>query len=91
MSRTITTTKERTPSSEFRDKLLGLINDHEKRKDIELIDGDRFIEELSRQFRKIGQFERLLYKHENEDLLASSINMDKKTRELYDIIDLLRN
>lgn len=86
LSRTITTTKERTPSSKFREELLGLINDHEKRKDMELIDDDRFIEELSRQFRNIGQFERLLYKHENEDLLESSINMDKKTREMYDIM-----
>ena len=45
MSRTAVTTKEETPSVEFRDKLLGLINDQGIRNDIARIDGDKFIEE----------------------------------------------
>ena len=44
MSRTAVTTKEETPSIEFRDKLIELINDQETRNDIARLDGGKFIE-----------------------------------------------
>ena len=62
MSRTVAVTKQHIPRSEFKDKLLDLINDDDSRNVIASKDGDKFIEELSKQFRKIGLFEKLLFK-----------------------------
>lgn len=77
MSRTAVTTKEETASIEFRDKLIELINDQEIRNDIARLDGDKFIEELSRQFRREGQFQKLLYTHRIDNSFLHSINMDE--------------
>ena len=89
MSRTAVTTKEETASIEFRDKLLELINDQEIKNSIARIDGDKFIEELSRQFRREGQFQKLLYTHRNDNFFLHSINMDEETRMAYDRMCLI--
>ena len=84
MSKIVTTTRYEISDTEFRDKLLELIEDQVKRDEIALMEDDRFVEELARQFRRIQQFEKLLYRHKNDDISTLSINMDKETRLTYD-------
>ena len=84
MSRIVSLIKEQTPGSGFRNKLLELIQDHEKGNDIELFGGDEFIEELARQFREMGQFEKLLYVHKDENCFVSTISMDEETKITFD-------
>jgi tetratricopeptide (TPR) repeat protein len=82
MSRTIAVTKQNILPSEFRDKLLDLISDDGKRDIIASKDGDKFVEELSKQFRKIGLFEKLLAKlceYQNRFYIEPS-EMDEETR-----------
>ena len=82
MSRTVAVTKQNILPSEFRDKLLDLISDDGKRDIIASKDGDKFIEELSKQFRKIGLFEKLLSKlceRQNSFFIEPS-EMDEETR-----------
>ena len=47
MSRTVAVTKQHIPRSEFKDKLLDLINDDDSRNVIASKDGDKFIEVVS--------------------------------------------
>src|SRR4051812_17389467 len=87
MSKIVTTTRYAISDIEFRDKLLDLIEDQVRRDEIALMEDDRFVEEVARQFRRVQQFETLLYLHKNDksdDLSALSFNMDKKTRGTYD-------
>jgi tetratricopeptide (TPR) repeat protein len=85
MSKIVTTTRYETFDTEFRDKLLDLIiGDGVKRNEVALMEDDRFVEELARQFRKIQQFQKLMYQHKNDDLSSLSINMDEETRLIYD-------
>jgi tetratricopeptide (TPR) repeat protein len=82
MSRTIVVTNQHIPRSEFKDKLLDLINDNDIRNIIGSKDGDKFIEELSKQFRKMGMFEKLLSKlceRQNSFFIEPS-EMDEETR-----------
>lgn len=85
MSTTAVTPKEETPSIEFRDSIIGLINDQQIRNDIARLAGGKFIEELSRQCRREGQ----LYKHRIDNSFLRSINMDEKTRRAYDRMCLI--
>jgi hypothetical protein len=48
------------------------------------LDGDEFVQELARQFRGMGQFEKLLYEHKDEDCFVPTISMDEETRITYD-------
>ena len=76
-------------STEFKNKLLELINDYGMRNDIARIDSDRFIEELSRLFRREGQFQKLVYTRKNDNFLLHSLAWTNKREGHMIVIHML--